>query len=329
MKYLLVLFFFPLSLFSQDITGLWAGSLFNDSSGANIRYEIIIDEVKGKYTAYSQTSFIIDNREYTGMKSVLIVKLKDKFIFEDQELISHNYPVAPPKGVKQLTSVTLSQDQGTPLLSGKFTTTRTREYGRKVTGTVRLEKQTDLTQSNLLPAMYKKGLAKNITYLQPGDDVVDVVKEDPRELPSVEKVGQKPSKKDIALVVTTKTNPDVVAELAKRKVETIETVYFTSDSLQLALYDNGFVDGDSVSLIMNGRVLLEHQLLSTKAIEKTIKTPQGIVDSLTLIMYAENLGSIAPNSGLLIIKDGTKRHEITFSGDLQKNAAVVVKRRKG
>lgn len=127
MKYLFLFCFLPLKLFSQDITGLWAGSLFNDSTGANIRYEIIIDEVKGKYTAYSQTSFIIDNREYTGMKAVLIVKLKDKFIFEDQELISHNYPVAPPKGVKQLTSVTLSQEQGTPLLSGKFTITRTRE----------------------------------------------------------------------------------------------------------------------------------------------------------------------------------------------------------
>ena len=145
----------------------------------------------------------------------------------------------------------------------------------------------------------------------------------------VTKVGQKPSKKDIAQVVTTKPMPDVVAELAKRKVETIETVYFTSDSLELNLYDNGFVDGDSVSLIVNGRVLLEHQLLSTKAIEKTIKTPLSLVDSLTLIMYAENLGSIAPNSGLLIIKDGSKRYEISFSGDLQKNAAVVLKRRKG
>ena len=329
MKYLLVFFFFPFRLFSQDITGLWAGSLFNDSTGANIRYEIIIDEVKGKYTAYSQTSFIIDNREYNGMKAVLIVKLKDKFIFEDQELISHNYPVSPPKGVKQLTSVILTQNLAIPVLSGKFTTTRTREYGRQVTGTVRLEKQTDLAQSNLLPAMYKKGLAKNITFLQQGDDVVDVVKEDTRELPLVTKVGQKPSKKDIAPVVTTKPMPDVVAELAKRKVETIETVYFTSDSLQLTLYDNGFVDGDSVSLIVNGRVLLEHQLLGTQAIEKTIKTPLGMVDSFSLIMYAENLGSIAPNSGLLIIKDGGKRTEISFSGDLQKNAAVVLKRRKG
>jgi hypothetical protein len=45
-------------------------------------------------------------------------------------------------------------------------------------------------------------------------------------------------------------------------------------------------------------------------------------------MFAENVGSIAPNTGLLIIKDGGKRYEIMFSGDLQKNSSIVLKRRK-
>ena len=121
------------------------------------------------------------------------------------------------------------------------------------------------------------------------------------------------------------TVPEI--DLSKRKVETIETIYYVEDSLQLTLYDNGYVDGDSVSILVNGRVLLQHQLLSTQPINKTIFSPKNETDSLTLVMYAENLGSIAPNSGLLIITDGNKRHEISFSGDLQKNAAVVLKRK--
>lgn len=176
--------------------------------------------------------------------------------------------------------------------------------------------------------MNKKGLAKNISFLQPGKGDIDVVRNDPKESLPLVKDEQKNEFSNAVKRRVKKPETDVVAELAKRKVETIETVYFTSDSLQLTLYDNGFVDGDSVSLIMNGRVLLAHQLLGTQAIEKTIQTPIGMVDSFTLIMYAENLGSIAPNSGLLIIKDGSKRYEITFSGDLQKNAAVVMKRRR-
>ena len=70
---------------------------------------------------------------------------------------------------------------------------------------------------------------------------------------------------------------------------------------------------------------MEHQRLSQEAITKTIASNS---DSMKLIMYAENLGSIAPNTGLLIINDGNIRHEIRFEGDLQKNAAVMLKRKK-
>ena len=124
----------------------------------------------------------------------------------------------------------------------------------------------------------------------------------------------------------------LVKELEMRspefKNETIETIYFTTDSLELTLYDNGYVDGDSVSLIVNGKILLEHQRLSTQAIIQNIRTEKGITDSINIIMYAENLGSISPNSGLLVIRDGEKRYEVTFSGDLEKNAAILLKRKK-
>jgi hypothetical protein len=45
-------------------------------------------------------------------------------------------------------------------------------------------------------------------------------------------------------------------------------------------------------------------------------------------MYAESLGSIPPNTGLLIVMDGTTRHEIRFSADLTKSAAVVFRRKR-
>jgi hypothetical protein len=45
-------------------------------------------------------------------------------------------------------------------------------------------------------------------------------------------------------------------------------------------------------------------------------------------MYAESLGSIPPNTGLLIVRDGRDSYEVRFSGDLQKNATVILKRQK-
>lgn len=111
-----------------------------------------------------------------------------------------------------------------------------------------------------------------------------------------------------------------------RTLETIQTVAYKSDSLTLTLYDNGEVDGDTVSVILNGKQIISKQGLSTKAITKTIYTTD-LADSVQLIMYAENLGTIPPNTGLLIVKDGRDRYEIRFAGDLKKNAAVVLRRR--
>lgn len=122
--------------------------------------------------------------------------------------------------------------------------------------------------------------------------------------------------------------PVVTAEeLAKRKIETIRTVDFKSDSITLTLYDNGVIDGDSVSVILNGKTIISKKMLTANAITKTIYITPELGDSLQLIMYAENLGSIAPNTGLLIIKDGEDSYQIRFAGDLQKNSAIILRRK--
>jgi len=118
------------------------------------------------------------------------------------------------------------------------------------------------------------------------------------------------------------------AELANRKIETIRTVSIKSDSLLLSLYDNGEIDGDTVSVLVNGKIILSKQGLTTNAIKKTIYFTPDLGDSLQVIMYAENLGKIPPNTGLLILQDGDDRYEIRFAGDLQKNSAIILKRKK-
>lgn len=123
--------------------------------------------------------------------------------------------------------------------------------------------------------------------------------------------------------------PLAAAELTQRKTEVIRTILYSADSLVLTLYDNGTVDGDTVSVVLNGNVILPRKGLTTNAIRLVIPINPGQSDSLVLVMYAENLGSIPPNTGLLIIQDGDQRHEVRFAGDLQKSSAVVLRRKKG
>lgn len=96
----------------------------------------------------------------------------------------------------------------------------------------------------------------------------------------------------------------------------------------LSLYDNGYVDGDTVSVILNGKIIVAKQRLSEKAIRVNVQLTPDIDDSLVLTMYAENLGSIAPNTGLLIIQDGEERTQIRFEGDMQKSSAIMLLRKR-
>jgi hypothetical protein len=95
----------------------------------------------------------------------------------------------------------------------------------------------------------------------------------------------------------------------------------------LTLYDNGEIDGDTVSVLMNGEVIMPMVGLTTNAVRKVIYT-KDLPDSIQIVMYAETLGSLPPNTGLLIVYDGTERYEIRFSGDLKKNAAIVFRRKE-
>jgi hypothetical protein len=117
------------------------------------------------------------------------------------------------------------------------------------------------------------------------------------------------------------------AMLAERESVPSETIYFKSDSLVLALYDNGEVDGDTVSVIFDGKLMIEKQVLKSVAFKKTIYLSPDETDSVLLVLYAENLGIYPPNTGLLIIKDGEESFTVRFKADFDRNAAILLRKK--
>ena len=151
-------------------------------------------------------------------------------------------------------------------------------------------------------------------------------KPEPEKKPVVVAVQPQPKPAPPVTIVT----PSIVhgaAELEKRVTKSDKSFYFESDSLLLTLYDNGEVDGDTVTVLMNGNVIFSKVGLTTKANSKTIYITSDM-DSVKLVMYAENLGAIPPNTGLMIVNDGEKRYDVRFSADLKTNAAIVLRRKK-
>ncbi|MEO7983537.1 MAG: hypothetical protein ABI688_05605, partial [Bacteroidota bacterium] len=117
------------------------------------------------------------------------------------------------------------------------------------------------------------------------------------------------------------------AIIAGRKSEFSQIVSYKSDSLELSLYDNGEIDGDTVSIYLNGEVVMAKQGLKASAIKKTIYIKQGEED-FTLVLFAENLGKYPPNTGLLVVHDGNDVYNLRFSSDFEKNAGIVFRRKK-
>ena len=104
-KFFLIFLLIPLAGLAQktDITGLWKGTLFNDSTQKYYRYEIGISKEKKGYSGFSHTWFILGDTQYFGVKKIRVDIANDgKIIVEDNGLIAHNYPIAPAKGVRQL-----------------------------------------------------------------------------------------------------------------------------------------------------------------------------------------------------------------------------------
>ncbi len=460
-KILSILFLFPIYLFAQpsssphkDITGLWKGSLYNDTTRKNLPYEIAISEENGKLSGYSYTLFDIDGKKEIGVKRIKIKRNEDVIIIEDVELISHDYSAPPPRKVRQQSIVTLSVNDTAMQLTGKWRTNRTKEYS-SLTGSLQLQRAINYRPLALFKKLMELKLDKDLSFVKAEkkretdiainekptteiklpvavpsqsadadkpkeiaatitDKKTDLVVENkpankvikpsgepveksavgkpaktadplPGNKTSVKIAVNESAKKEnkpsaeidkqpatneklttiTAPVVNNKTAPvtaikDPVksesrsttvaitqpdqkkalpvevaativsvpaANVSERKMNKEQFVFFESDSLVLTLYDNGDVDGDTVSVIMNGQIIFAKQGLSTKANSKTIYMDKGMPDSLSMVMYAENLGGIPPNTGLLVIMDGEKRYEVRFSADLKTNAGILLRRR--
>lgn len=91
--------------------------------------------------------------------------------------------------------------------------------------------------------------------------------------------------------------------------------------IRLDFYDNAEVDGDSISVTVNKQTVVSHQRLSAKATTIYVKVDENTTVH-EVVMKAENLGSIPPNTALLIITAGQERYQLYLTSTESKSAKV-------
>ncbi|MBY0477948.1 MAG: hypothetical protein K2Q24_09910 [Chitinophagaceae bacterium] len=150
------------------------------------------------------------------------------------------------------------------------------------------------------------------------------------EKPAVDlnKVGQETTGSTTGKPAVQPAAPPVINNpvITKRAMEIIQAVEVMEDSIVLSLYDNGEIDGDTVSVFVNNELVVAKVGLSAKAFKYTLYFKPG--ETIQLTLFAENLGSIPPNTGLLVIYTATERFQINFSSNLNKSSSILLRRKQ-
>lgn len=102
--------------------------------------------------------------------------------------------------------------------------------------------------------------------------------------------------------------PTIEEKFVARQKTFIKEIPLTGDSVELKFYDNAEIDGDSISLFLNDKLLQQHIRLTANAyiIKLAVKELRPTNE---LVMVAENLGAIPPNTAYMIAIINGERHD--------------------
>jgi hypothetical protein len=114
--------------------------------------------------------------------------------------------------------------------------------------------------------------------------------------------------------------PRVLTARSNILVKQIET---EAGNIKIDLFDNGEIDGDTVTIYHNNKLVVSHKRISQNPVTLNIMVNKDQPHH-ELVMVADNLGSIPPNTSLMIVTAGAKRYEVFISSTKQKNAKVVL-----
>lgn len=131
------------------------------------------------------------------------------------------------------------------------------------------------------------------------------------------KAGIEPGNKTIAKKHDLPTPP--VMKLRENNL--VQTITSETKNVTIKIYDNGEIDDDTISVYLDKKLVLSKQRLSASPLVVNIKMDEDDAEH-ELVMVADNLGRIPPNTSLMLVNAGDKRYEVRITSNEQKNAVV-------
>ncbi len=331
--------------YGQRFSGQWKGSFVDNSPsygfwGADTcDYVLELDLEDNKVNGTSYTYFTENGKKfYTICKVAGTVDLKKKYIeVRETERTKTNIP-NNVSNCLQIHKLTYFKQGNTETLEGNWTPSPNQK-GNCGYGTTYLTRRSLI---NSYPNLISKNSHTNNNQ-QKSEKLISqspVAKSNqPKNQQKtqiikdkIDELSKKITSEDQAIIENTepekkgqdatfhRENNDI-SKLEKRKSKLLKTIEVENKMIKIDLYDNGEVDGDSISLYYNKKLLLSNKRLSEKAISLKLSFDDDN-EVNELVMYAENLGTIPPNTALMIVTDGPNRYEVRITSDFEKSGVI-------
>jgi hypothetical protein len=122
--------------------------------------------------------------------------------------------------------------------------------------------------------------------------------------------------------VSKESTADPIEHKFTSRTKKLQTVIpITANKIELRFYDNALVDGDSIALFLNNRLIFKNIRLTDQAYSIVLHADE-LQDDNELVMVAENLGSIPPNTSLMVAIVGNKEYEARLFAN-EKSSALI------
>lgn len=151
------------------------------------------------------------------------------------------------------------------------------------------------------------------------DNNRETSKIDPKPIQKTEAV--KPVEQTRAQTKPATVKKNIEEEFKIREKVIAAEIPVVGDSIELRFYDNAQIDGDSISLFLNNKLIFQHIRLT--AVPYTVKLPVNeLSETNELVMVAENLGEIPPNTSYMLAIVDNKRYEAMLKSTEESSAVI-------
>ena len=327
------------TIVAQDFNGQWKGS-FNETSygfsgleGGGVDYVLELQTAGSNVTGYSYTYFNEGaKRYYTICKLTGTINRATKdIVVTETERIKYNTPPGFQNCFQTHKLHYVQDSADIETLKGTWIPAPNQD-GNCGYGTTLLSRRIVKNLALRTTPTYKKPVTpapQNPIVAKPKNTPPKITHKAPaRPHTEIKKpvVKDDNTKKDIPSMVPeikrTDTLKQKIVGFEPRRKDVIRTIPIEQPTFKVDFYDNGEIDGDSITVFYNGKIVLLHKMLTTKAISLTLALDENVKENV-ITMYADNLGTIPPNTALMIVTDGNKRYEVRITSDTEKSGSVV------